>query len=243
MKPFVLLSSRPEDEAAADEYEGFRHACGLDASDLKMIRVAEAPMPSLDLDAISGVIVGGGPFNASDPVEEKSSVQLRVEEEFHQLLDRIYERDFPFMGACYGIGTLGVHQGGVIDRTYGEPVGSAPISLTDEGMADPVLADLPRTFTAFVGHKEACSQLPASAVLLASSPACPVQMFRVRTNLYATQFHPELTRASIIKRIRIYRHAGYFPPEDMDALIQQVGQVQVDAPPKILANFVGHYAR
>ncbi|NNE96527.1 MAG: glutamine amidotransferase [Acidimicrobiales bacterium] len=243
MKPFVLLSSRPEDEAAADEYEGFRRACGLKEAGLQMIRVAEGPMPSIDLDSISGIIVGGGPFNASDPLDEKSSVQLRVEAEFHDLLDQIYERDFPFMGACYGIGTLGVHQGGVIDRTYGEPVGSAPISLTDAGMADPVLADLPRTFTAFVGHKEACSTLPPGAVLLASSPACPVQMFRVRTNLYATQFHPELTRSSIIKRIRIYQHAGYFPPEDMDTLIEQVGQVQVDAPPRILANFVERYGR
>ena len=48
------------------------------------------------------------------------------------------------------------------------------------------------TFDAFVGHKEACRVLPADAVLLASSPTCPVQMFRVRENLYATQFHPEL---------------------------------------------------
>ena len=49
-----------------------------------------------------------------------------------------------------------------------------------------------RRFEAFVGHKEAVRDLPAHAVRLASSPACPVQAFRVGQHVYATQFHPEL---------------------------------------------------
>ncbi len=174
---------------------------------------------------------------------EKSDVQHRVEAELQALLDEIVERDYPFMGACYGIGTLGVHQGGVIDRRFGEPVGSTSISLTDDGVADPLLAGIPRAFDAFIGHKEACSVLPPSAVLLASSAQCPVHMFRVRSNVYATQFHPELSRESIIKRIRIYRHAGYFPPEEMDDLIDRVSTVDVEFPPKILRNFVERYGR
>ena len=43
--------------------------------------------------------------------------------------------------------------------------------------------------------------LPPTAVLLATSPRCPVQMFRVKQNLYATQFHPELD-------VRGHRHPG-----------------------------------
>ena len=39
------------------------------------------------------------------------------------LLDRLVAADFPFLGACYGVGTLGVHEGAVIDGTYGEPIG------------------------------------------------------------------------------------------------------------------------
>jgi len=243
VKPFLLLSSRPEDEAAFDEHDGFRRAGGLEPDELAMIRIAEAPLPDLDLDCYSGIVVGGSPFNASDPDDEKSDVQHRVETELQALLDDIVARDYPFMGACYGIGTLGVHQGGVIDRQFGEPVGSTSIDLTDEGAADPLLAGIPRTFEAFIGHKEACSVLPPSAVLLASSAHCPVHMFRVRSNVYATQFHPELSRDSIIKRIRIYRHAGYFPPEEMEELIVQVSAVDVEFPPKILRNFVERYAR
>ena len=54
---------------------------------------------------------------------------------------------------------------------------------------------------------------------LAGSPTCPVQMFRVRQNLYATQFHPELDVPGLLTRISVYRNAGYFPPEEADTVI------------------------
>lgn len=242
-KPFLLLQSRPEDEAADNEYEGFLRTSGLAPARLRRIRTEAAPLPPFDLGDFSGVIVGGGPFNSSDPEEAKSAVQRRVEAELRALLDEIVERDFPFLGACYGIGTLGVHQGAVIDRTYSEPVGAVPITLTEEGRADPLLAGMAPTFDAFVGHKEACRVLPPSATLLASSPDCPVQMFRVKTNLYATQFHPELDHDGIVTRIRVYQHSGYFPPEEIDDLIGRVLLADVAEPPKILENFVARYAR
>lgn len=243
MKPFLLLSTRPEDEAADNEYEGFMRAGGLSSGQLRRIRVEAAPLPPFDLDDFSGVMVGGSPFNSGDPEGAKSSVQRRVEAELQVLLDELVDRDFPFLGACYGIGTLGVHQGGVIDRTYGEPVGAVPVTLTDEGAADPLLEGVPRTFDAFVGHKEACTVLPESATLLASTPGCPVQMFRVRTNLYATQFHPELDHEGIATRIRVYQHAGYFPPEEMDDLLARVVLADVTESTRILRNFVELFAR
>lgn len=243
MKPFLLLQSRPEDEAAENEYEGFLRAAGLEPAHLDRIRMEAAPIPPFDLDAYSGVIIGGSPFNSGDPEDTKSQVQRRVEAELQPVLDEIVERDFPFLGACYGIGTLGVHQGGLIDRTYGEPVGAVPVTVTDDGARDPLLAGLPATFDAFVGHKEACTVLPPSATLLATTPGCPVQMFRVKTNLYATQFHPELDHDGIITRIRVYQHAGYFPPEEIDDLIARVVLADVTESTKVLRNFVARYAR
>ena len=138
-------------------------------------------------------------------------MQHRVEAELRPLLDEIVARDFPFLGACYGIGTLGIHQGGTIDRTTGAR-GRRAGAAHPAGLDDPVLAGMPAEFEAFVGHKEACRVLPPHAVLLADSPACPVQMFRIKQNLYATQFHPELDQGGILTRVRVYRHAGYFAP-------------------------------
>jgi GMP synthase (glutamine-hydrolysing) len=241
VKPFLLLATRPEDAAADDEYDLFLRFTGLSEGDLRRCRLEQRALARLDLRDWSGILLGGGPFNSSDPPEEKSALQHRVEADLRRLLDEVVARDFPFLGACYGVGTLGVHQGGVVDRTYAEPIGSVPITLTPAGLADPVLAGVPPVFDAFVGHKEACRVLPPSAVLLATSPACPVQMFRLKRNLYATQFHPELDRSGIITRARVYQHAGYFPPDELDELITRLDTAVVTDAARILANFVTRY--
>jgi len=241
VRPFLLLSSRAEDLAADGEYEAFLRCTGLAAGELERVRMEAGPLPHIDLDEWSGIFVGGGPFNSSDPPELKSAAQRRVEGEMGALLDEVVARDFPFLGACYGVGTLGVHQGGVVDRTYAEPISAVQVRLSDAGRTDPVLAGMPGEFTAFVGHKEACRVLPPTAVLLASSPACPVQMFRVKNNVYATQFHPELDVDGLITRVHVYQHAGYFPPEERDALIASLEPAVVTEPGRILANFVARF--
>lgn len=243
MLPFLLLASRAEDAAAEDEYAAYLKYGGLDERELLRVRLEAAPLPALDLSKFSGVIVGGSPFTSSDPPEHKSSVQRRVERELADLLDQLVDLDFPFLGACYGVGTLGSHQGAVIDRTYGEPLGAVEIELTDAGLQDPLLHGLPRTFTAFTGHKEAVSSLPPHAVLLARAGTCPVHMFRIRTNLYATQFHPELDAEGLVTRIDIYRHAGYFPPESAEELMDNARKFTVTEPMTVLKNFVARYAR
>ena len=242
MKPFILLATRAEDGPADEEYELFLRYTGLAESELRRVRLEAGPMPELDLDDLSGIFVGGGPFNASDPPEQKSAVQRRVEAEFAALLDQVVARDFPFLGACYGVGTVGAHQGAIIDRTYGEPVGVVEVSLTDAGIADPLLAGIPPRFDAFVGHKEAMRSLPSSATLLASSVSCPVQMFRVRENIYATQFHPELDVTGITARIHAYTDFGYFAPTEVDIPLAAVRRREVLHPSRMLRTFVERYA-
>ena len=241
MRPFLLLSTRAEDVAADDEYAGFLRATGLGERELHRVRVEAGPLPELDLDDYAGLLLGGSPFNTSDPGEAKSDVQRRVEHELRLLLDRVVARDFPFFGACYGIGTLGTHQGGVVDRTYGEPISAVRVELTPAGRVDPLLAGMPDAFDAFVGHKEACRVLPRTAVLLAGSAGCPVQMFRVGSNVYATQFHPELDVRGLVTRIHVYQHAGYFPPAELDELVARVTPSVVTEPARLLAAFIARF--
>lgn len=243
MRPFVLLATRAEDGPADEEYALFLRYSGLRADQLRRVRLEAEPMPAFDLDAISGILVGGSPFNASDPPERKSPVQRRVEAEFAALLRDVVTRDTPFLGACYGVGTLGTHVGATIDRRYSEPISIVPVTLTAHGASDPLLAGMPRTFDAFVGHKEAISTLPGGAVLLASSPGCPVQMFRVGRNVYATQFHPELDVDGITTRIHAYAGYGYFAADELDATLAAVRRVRVTEPAGILRRFVERYAR
>ncbi|MDR6165919.1 GMP synthase (glutamine-hydrolyzing) [Microbacterium paludicola] len=243
MKPFVLLATRAEDVPADEEYELFLRHTGLEPASLRRVRLESEPMPEIDLDDISGIFVGGGPFNASDPYEQKSAVQRRVEAEFADLLARVVAQDAAFLGACYGIGTVGAFLGAMIDRRFGEPISVVDVELTDAGRRDPLLAGMPPTFAGFVGHKEAISALPPRAVLLASSEACPVQMFRVGENVYATQFHPELDLAGITTRIHAYADYGYFAPDELDLTLSAVSRSPVTHTGSILRAFVERYAR
>ena len=243
MKPFLLLASRAEDTAAEDEYRAYLRYCGLQPEQLHRIRMEAAPLPALELSDYSGVIVGGSPFTSSDPAEHKSATQHRVERELAGLLDRIVAEDFPFLGACYGVGTLGVHQGGVVDQTFREPIGPVKVELTGDGAVDPLTSVLPGSFEAFVGHKEAVTTLPPHAVLLATSAACPVQAFRVGRHVYATQFHPELDVPGLQTRIDVYRDYGYFEPHEADWVKATAAQSAVSEPPRMLRRFVELYAR
>jgi GMP synthase (glutamine-hydrolysing) len=242
VKPFLLLATRAEDAAADNEYESFAAFAGLDERDLRRVRLEQRPLGKVDLPDWSGIILGGGPFNYSDPDGSKTPVQRRVEADLRGLLNRVINADFPFLGACYGVGTLGSHQGAVIDRRYAEPVGSVPVTLTREGRKDPLLGALPATFDAFVGHKEAISRLPDHAVLLAGSPSCPVQAFRIGSHVYATQFHPELDASGLCIRIDVYKHAGYFDPGQAEELKALARRSSVTHPPAIVRRFVQRYA-
>lgn len=242
MLPFLLLATRDHDGAADAEYASVLRHAGLDPEHLHRIRVEAGPMPQLDLADYSGVILGGSSFNVSD--ERKTQLQRRVEGDLSRLLTRIVAADVPFLGLCYGVGALTQQLGGRVDREFGEPVGAAAVTVTSAGRSDPLLAGLGDQFWAFVGHKEACSDLPASVHVLAVGAACPVQMYRVGANVYVTQFHPELDAADLEARMRIYQDHGYFDPSELDDLVTAIHRAPVDARPnRVLRNFVDRYRR
>ena len=242
MKPFLILQSRPNDAASDNEYEAFLKFGGLQENEAERVRMELDGLPDIKLDDYSGVIIGGGPTNACDPVEKKNEAEITFEAQLSKLLDEIIEQDFPYLGVCYGVGAITKHQRGVVSKEkYSEDVSPVTISVTEEGAKDPLLENLPKEFRAIVGHKEACDELPEGAVLLARGEACPNQMFRIKENIYATQFHPELDIEGLIVRVNIYKHAGYFPPEDAEKVIEACKKEDLVVPVQILKRFVDRY--
>lgn len=244
MKPFLILQLRPETDASDDEYQAFLSKGGLTKDQAHRIRLDQEDIPAdLDLSDYSGVIVGGGPGCVSDAPEKKSPIEAKIEAECLSLMPQITSHDIPFLGCCYGIGILGHHlePGAVSKEKYGEPVSASPCRVTAEGARDSILSGVPTEFEAFVAHKEALQHLPKGCAQLVSSAPCPFQMIRYGQNVYATQFHPEADAHGFETRIGIYKHHGYFPPEEADALINMVHIADVHAPAQILRNFVDRY--
>lgn len=240
-RPFLLLSTRPEDAAANEERLSFQTKMRIAEDAIEQRRLEQCPLGNVDLDAYSGVVLGGSPFNHT--AASKSEVQLRVEQEIGALVTEIIDRDYPLLGACYGIGTVGTAIGATLGHEFAEEAGMVELLITEAGADDPLLRGLPAAFPSLVGHKEAISELPASATVLITGVACPTQMFRVKDNIYATQFHPELTAETLEARLRLYAHLGYFNLESFEDILATAYAHEYSFSNRILANFAARYRR
>ena len=109
--------------------------------------------------------------------------------------------------------------------------------------SDPLFGALPEVFDAYLGHKEAVSRLPGSAVLLASTDTCPVHAFRLGRNVYATQFHPELDAVAICDRIDAYSGTATTSRTSRSPSRRRPARRLVTEPVRLLARFVELHAR
>jgi len=236
-RPFLFLSARPEVEAVGPEYDSVRRAMAVGADRLEHVRLDVEPLPATDLTAYAGIVVGGSPYNVTTPDEHKHPVQRRVEDDLARVAEAALDGGHPLLFTCYGIGVLTRLLGGEVGTRFGEDAAAVEITLTDAGIDDPLTGVLPRRFDALVGHKEATELLPDGAVLLASSDACPVQVYRAGARVYATQFHPEVTAQEFVARANVYRHHGYFPASELRAVSERLAAASVTEPQRLLRRF------
>jgi GMP synthase-like glutamine amidotransferase len=143
-----------------------------------------------DLSSADLLVVMGGPMGVADLGSPEFPWLAPVAD----LLRRRLAEGAPNLGICLGAQLL-AHAAGakvapMVDaagRRVRE-VGWGALQVYPE--ADPCVRGLPATMEVLHWHGDACA-LPAGATLLASTPACPVQMFRLGRSL-GLQFHPEI---------------------------------------------------
>ena len=154
--------------------------------------------------------------------------------------------DFPFLGACYGIGTLGPAPGRPSwTGSWPEPVGPAVGDADRGGPGRPAVRRRARRLRGVrrpqggdgpPARREPCSwrrRRPARCRPSGSG-----------SNVYATQFHPELDLVGVCTRIEVYKDAGYFDPERGARRSRSArAAVEVRHPMTLLANFVAPYHR
>ncbi len=102
----------------------------------------------------------------------------------------------PVLGVCFGAQMIAHALRADVYAGGREELGWDSVDITDEGMNDPVFSTLSVNGSAFVEvfqwHGDTFD-LPKKAVRLASSGIYQNQAFRYRDNVYALQFHIEIT--------------------------------------------------
>lgn len=235
--PLLYVCVRPQQGAAEAEYESFRTATRLEEGALARHDLVREPLPDDALDRYAGFLVGGSPFNVTDPENTKTDVQRRLETDLERIAGAAADRRTAALFTCYGIGIVTRLLGGEVSRAFPEDTGPVTVELTPDGSSDALFGGLATRFTALTAHKEGTAVAPSGAVLLATNSGCPVQAYRVGDRLYATQFHPEPTTRAFTERMAVYRDDGYFESDAYDAIAGRVLAASVTEPVRLLREF------
>jgi GMP synthase (glutamine-hydrolysing) len=111
-------------------------------------------------------------------------------------LREVLARGTPILGVCLGVQLLARAAGSWVERiALGPEIGWYPVTLNDDGVADPVLGSLPGEFPSLQWHHYTYG-VPDGAVELARSAMC-TQAFRLGDACWGVQFHPEVTAAQL----------------------------------------------
>jgi GMP synthase-like glutamine amidotransferase len=163
---------------------GWLRDAGLELDERRLGAGDELPAT---LDGFDGLVVLGGPQSAMD--DEATSPELVG---VRDLLGQALAADFPTLAICLGAQLLTQVGGGrVREGIEGPEVGAMLVAKRDAADADPLFRPLPLTPDVLQFHHDEISELPAGAVLLASSPMYANQAFRVGRHVYGLQFHIE----------------------------------------------------
>lgn len=236
-RPLLYVCVRPQEGAAAAEYESFRSAMRLDASQLHRWDLVVDPLPPDAAERFGGFVVGGSPFNVTDPESTKTDAQRRQEADLERIAGAAARRETAALFTCYGIGIVTRMLGGEVSRAHPEDTGPTVVEVTRAAQRDALFGGLASRFTVLTAHREGAPRVPPGAELLATNVACPVQAYRVGDRLYATQFHPEADARAFIDRMTVYRNDGYFDAGDFDSIAARVQAASVTEPRRLLHAF------
>ncbi len=152
-------------------------------------------------DGYKHIVLLGGPMNV---YEEDLYPFLRGEDLF---IKESIQRVKSILGICLGAQLIAKALGAKVSRAPVKEIGWYDVSLTGEGSKDAFFSYLPERFQVFQWHEDTF-EVPRGARLLATSSPVTHQAFRYAENVYALQFHLEVTEEMIREWIEDYREGS-----------------------------------
>ncbi len=180
---------------------------------------AGQPLPA-DLAGYSALVVLGGVMGAYDDEVAPWLPQVRA------LLAEAVRAELPTLGVCLGAQLLAVATGGRVSPADVPEYGSQLVAKRQAAAADPLFRELPITPDVLQWHVDEVSALPPGAVLLASSPVCEVQAFRVGRLAWGIQFHIETTPEIVASWAR--QDAQSLQDYDLPAILERSARAHPD---------------
>ena len=134
--------------------------------------------------APKGIILSGGPNSV-------------YEQDTPSVSPTIFGLNVPIFGICYGMQTIAKQLGGEVASSGKREFGYAEIhgleSPLFSGLSDGI-GDNGNFLQVWMSHGDKVVRLPAGFEVIAQTESCPIAaMYHPQRNIYAVQFHPEVT--------------------------------------------------
>lgn len=212
----LVIETRLDQFLVDHELECIERSGGLRPEQLCPYSILENPLePGMEKDYQAVIIGGTGDFSV---VSDRPAFY----EGLLRFAKHLCDTSFPTLGLCYGHQILAQAMGGVVeaqDHDHSE-TGTYLMTLTPEGRKDPLLSELPDTFYAQQGHHDSVMSMPDSFIRLAYSDRCVWQGMHLKNSpVYSFQFHPELIRADLVKRMTAYAHVYASEPGSLERVL------------------------
>ncbi len=142
----------------------------------------------------SGIILSGGPESVTQP-DSPRAAQV------------VFDLGVPVLGICYGMQTMAVQMGGVVEGSTTSEFGYAQIRRTTEGgllhdISDEVDSGGRMVLDVWMSHGDKVVTLPADFQVTAQTDSCPIAAMAHKDKpWFGIQFHPEVTHTSQGERI------------------------------------------
>lgn len=241
MRPKILgIQFRKNESSIAQEQTCIVREAGVYA-DVEFLSALDESIdwnfPEAIMEGYHGVVLGGSGEFDFDGNRSEDDPARKISYEFlgrlRPLFQYVFDNDIPTLGICYGHQLLGAFAGAQVRYSEQEKKSrSHDVKLLVEQNDYFLFSDLPDTFSAHYGHKDVLDRVPEGAVLLMNGgDECRVSALRYKTNIYTTQFHPELTFDDMVERIQ--NSPGYLPE---GVVAEEVFSKSPDSN-KILRNF------
>lgn len=198
----LLIQIRNDSRVREEELNSFLHYGGLLREEVRVLNVFDEPeFDASVLKGVNAVLIGGASEASVLEPERYPFLPSALE-----LVRHCAEKKVPTFASCFGFQLAVVAFGGTIFRDERDfEMGTCPIQVTLDAKEDILFHDVPDGFEAVSVHRERATSLPPNCQLLAYTDRC-CHAFKIEdAPFWATQFHPEVDKPTLVTRLGIYR--------------------------------------
>ena len=181
-------------------------------SDLSLIQAYKMKDQDVfpSINDFDNFIIGPTPISANNARNHEFLVKE------WKYLKQIITSGKPCLGVCCGAQMLAKIQGGRVLTSPTKEVGGYDVTLTLEGLNDPLFKDFPKKFPVFHWHSEMFTIPPDGKQLVKGHP-CPIQAYS-KNKVRGIIFHLEITSEDAVRWVKAYPEE----PKQIGKSIQQV---------------------